>query len=148
MPSGAWPSRLTHLALDELALHGQLVHGAAERLPGHRFRNPGQLEHHPAWLDVGDPPLGCALARAHPGLGRLLGQRAVRVDGDPHLPAAADMPGHRDTRGLDLPVRDVRMLERLDSVLTEGHSGAAFGRTGPIRPVLLAVLSPAGNEHL
>src|SRR5712691_6291952 len=54
-------SRLTHLTLHELALHGELVHGPAQRFPGHLLRHAGQLEHDPAWLDVGDPPLGRAL---------------------------------------------------------------------------------------
>src|SRR3982074_76458 len=93
-------SRLSHLALYEFALHRELVHRTAQRLPGDGLRYTRQLEHDPAGLDVGDPPLGRPLARAHPGLGRLLGQRAVRVDRDPYLPAAADVPRHRDTGGL------------------------------------------------
>src|SRR5271155_5434211 len=56
------PSRLSHLALHELGLHRELVHGAAQRLPGDRLRDARQLEHDPARLHVGDPPLGSALA--------------------------------------------------------------------------------------
>src|SRR6266567_7642333 len=121
-------SRLTHLTLDELALHGQLVHGTPQRLPGDRLRHAGQLEHDPPGLDVGDPPFRCALTRAHPRLGRLLGQRPVRVDGDPDLPATPDVPGHRDTSSLDLPVGHVRVLDCLDAVLAERHPGTTLGR--------------------
>src|SRR5258708_5353981 len=117
MGSLCMPSRLTHFALDEFALHGQLVHRAAQRLPGDGLRYARQLEHDPARLHVGDPPLARPLARAHPGLGRLLGQRAVRVDRDPHLPAAADVPRHGDTGGLDLPVGHVGGLDGLDALL-------------------------------
>src|SRR6202034_1370453 len=141
-------SRVAHLALNELALHWELVHRATQRFPGHRLGDAGQLEHHPARLHVGHPPLGGAFAGAHPGLGRLLGQRPVRVDRDPHLPAAADMPGHGDTGGLDLPVRHVRVLDGLDAVLAERHASAALGRAVPVRPVLLAVLDPPRDEHV
>src|SRR5262249_57728023 len=77
----------------------------------------------------------------------LLGQRAVRVDVDPHLPATADMPCHCDTSGLDLPVRHVRVLQRLDAVLAERHTRAAGGLAVPVWPVLLAVRGSAPDEH-
>src|ERR1017187_10135718 len=110
-------SYLKHLSLDELAFHAQLVHRPAPRLPGDRLANPGQLEHDPAGLGVSDPPLRSALAPAHPGLGGLLGQRPVRVDGDPALPAPADVPGHGDTSRLNLPVGHVGVLDRLNAEL-------------------------------
>src|SRR5882724_7266585 len=141
-------SRLTQLSLHELALHGQLVHGPAQRLAGDLLGDTRELEHHPARLHVGHPPLRRALARAHPGLGRLLGQRAVRVDRDPHLPATADVPGHGDTGGLDLPVGHVGVLHRLDAELAERHPGAALGGPVPVRPVLLAVLDPPRDQHV
>src|SRR5215475_829565 len=140
-------SGFNSLAGHKLALHRQLVHGPAKGLPGHLLRHPGQLEHDPPGLDVGDPPLRRALARAHPGLGGLLGQRAVRVDVDPHLPATPDVPGHRDTGRLDLPVGHVGVLQRLDAVLAESNTGTAGGLAVPVRPVLLAVLGPARDEH-
>src|SRR5215475_7038604 len=140
-------SGLNSLAGDKFALHRELVHGPAKGLPGHLLRHPGQLEHDPPGLDVGDPPLRRALTRAHPGLGGLLGQRAVRVDVDPHLPATPDVPGHRNSSGLDLPVGHVGVLQRLDAVLAEGHAGAAGGLAVPVRPVLFAMLGPARDEH-
>src|SRR5215469_9365404 len=121
-------SRLAHLTLDELALHRQLVHGPAKCLPGHRLRHAGQLEHDAPGLDVGDPPFRRALARAHPRLSRLLGQRPIRVDRYPDLPASADVPGHRDSSGFDLPVRYVRVLHSLYAVFAESHPGTALCR--------------------
>src|ERR1019366_4315642 len=74
--------------------------------------------------------------------------RPVRVDRDPHLAATPDVPGHGDTGGLDLPVGDVGVLHGLDAVFAERHPGPALGGTVPVRPVLLAVLNPAGDEHV
>jgi hypothetical protein len=37
------------------------------------------------------------------------------------LPPRLDVPGHRDTSGLDLPVGHVGRLQRLDAELAEGH---------------------------
>src|SRR5699024_1952979 len=80
-------------------------------------------------------------------LGGLLGQRAVRVDVDPHLATALDVAVDGDTSGLDLPVGDVRGLERLDAVLTERDVGAALGPALTAGVVLLAVLDALGDEH-
>src|SRR5262249_36473010 len=151
LASRAWAacasaSGLNSLAGHKLAFHWQLVHGPAEGLAGHLLRHPGQLEHAPPGLTFGAPPPRRALARAHPGLGRLLGQRAVRVDVDPHLPATPDVPGHRDTSGLDLPVGHVGVLQRLDAVLAEGNTGAAGGLAVPVRPGPLAGLGAAPCE--
>src|SRR5258708_2325084 len=80
-----------------------------------------ESEHDTAGLDVGDPPVGGAVAGTHAGLGGLLGERAVRVDVDPDLAATLDVTGHRDTSGLDLTVGDVGGLESLDAEVTEGQ---------------------------
>src|SRR3712207_5999769 len=117
-------------------------------LAGHGLGDTGQLEQHAAGLDVGHPPLGRTLTGTHAGLGRLLGERTVRVDRDPDLAATADVPGHGDTGGLDLPVGDVRRLEGLDGVLTEVDLGAALRTAGPARVVLLAVLDAPGDQHV
>ena len=111
---------VTCLALDDAALQGQLVDGAGERLASDRLVRERQLEQHATRLDVGDPPLRRTLTGTHAGFGRLLGQRTVGVDVDPHLAATPDVPVHGDTRRLDLAVGDVRGLERLDAVLAEG----------------------------
>src|SRR5215831_15385801 len=57
------------------------------------------------------------------------------------------MSGHCDTSGLDLPVRHVRVLQRLDAVLAERHTRAAGGLAVPVWPVLLAVRGSARDEH-
>src|SRR6202044_3934045 len=111
------PSDVTCFTLDDAALHGQLVDRAGQRLTGDGLAGIGQLEQHPARLDVGDPPLRRTLARAHAGLGRLLGDGPVRVNVDPHLAATPDVPVDGDTGGFDLPVGQVGRLQRLDAVL-------------------------------
>ena len=63
------------------------------------------LVHDAARLHHGHPLLGCALALAHAGLGRLLGDRLVREDADVDLAAALDVAGDGDTGRLDLPRR-------------------------------------------
>ena len=88
---------------------------------------PDELEEDPARVDDGHPVLGVALARAHAGLGRLLGHRLVREDADPHLAAALDVAGHRDSGGLDLAGGDPPGLERLDPEVAEVDGGAALG---------------------
>src|SRR5690606_21834394 len=98
------------------------------------------LEHHATGLDVRDPPLRRTLTGTHTGFGRLLGERAIRVDVDPDLAATLDVAGHRDTRGLDLPVGHIRRLQSLDAELTERHRGAALGETAAARVMLLTEL--------
>ena len=107
----------------------------------------GELEHHATGLDVGDPPLRRTLTGTHAGLGRLLGQRTVRVDVDPDLSATLDVPGHGDTGRLDLTVRHVGRLQGLDAVLAEGDRVATLGRTVAVRVVLLAVLDAPRDQH-
>src|SRR5829696_5156127 len=103
----------------ELRLHRQLLAGQAQRLLGEGLRHAGELEHHAPGLDHDDPALWRALALAHPRLGRLLGERLVGEDVDPHLAAALDLARHRDPGRLDLAVRDPAGLERLDPELAE-----------------------------
>src|SRR6266545_3536979 len=145
--SRAFMSSLRVHALHELALHGQLVGGQAHGLLGGGLGDAGQLEHHPARLDPRDPPLRGALARAHPGLGRLLGHRLVRVDVDPDLAAAADVAGHGDTGSLDLAVGHPGWVEGLQAVVAEGHGGAAAGQPAKVAAVLLAVLDALRGQH-
>src|SRR5947207_2239798 len=96
----------TRLPCHNLGPDRQLVARQAERLPRERLGHAGELEHHAARLDHGYPVLGRALAGAHARLGRLLRHRLVREDVDPDLAAALDLARHRDTRRLDLAVRD------------------------------------------
>src|SRR6185503_16614101 len=106
-----------------------------------------QLEQHTAGLHIGNPPLRRTLTGTHAGFGRLLGQRTVREDVDPHLAATLDVPVDGDTSGLDLPVGDIGVLERLDAIVAEAHRRPAAGDAALPGVVLLTVLDLAGNQH-
>src|SRR6516165_3972975 len=110
-------------------------------------RHAGELEHHAARLDHRDPALGRALALAHAGLERLLGVGLVGEDVDPHLAAAADLAGHRDTGSLDLTVGDPTVLERLDPVVAELDLVLALGLAPAATAVHLAVLGAPRKQH-
>src|SRR6516165_10648673 len=139
--------QITALARHELRLDRELLPGETERLLGERLRDAGELEHHPARLDDGNPALRRALPLPHAGLRGLLGERLVREDVDPHLPAALDLARHRNTSGLDLPVGDPAVLERLDAVLAELHGGLALRLAAPTTAVHLAELRLPGQQH-
>src|SRR4051794_23844676 len=111
------------------------------------LRHSGELEHHAARLDDGDPAFGVALAGAHAGLGRLLGVGLVREDVDPHLAATLDLARHRDTGGLDLPVGQPAGLQRLQPVVAEGDGLLAAGEPGAPAAMHLAELASLGSEH-
>ena len=84
------------------ALNGSFWMARSMAVAGQVAVHAGQLEEDPAGPDDGHPVLGVALARAHAGLGRLLGHRLVGEDPDPHLAATLHVAGHGDTGGLDL----------------------------------------------
>src|SRR5690606_20935026 len=104
----------------EPATDRQLRGGELERTASDRLRHTLQLEHHPARLHHGNPPLRIALTLTHPDLQRLLRHRLVREDADPDLSATLDVTGHGDTRSFDRAVGDPAAIERLQSVFTEG----------------------------
>src|SRR3954451_11566964 len=135
------------LPLHELGLDRELLAGEADGLAGERLGNAGELEHDPARLDDRDPLLRGALARAHAGLGRLLGHRLVREDVDPDLAAALDLAGHGHTGGFDLAVAHPAALERLEPVLAELHARSALGVAAHAAAVLLAVLDALWLQH-
>src|SRR5439155_2708357 len=137
----------TRLPRDDPRLHGQLVAGETERFLRERLRHAGQLEHHAARLDHRDPVLRRALAGAHARLRRLLRHRLVGEDVDPHLPAALDLARHRDSRGLDLAVRDPARLERLEAVVAELHRGLSLGVPATAAALVLAELRLLRQEH-
>src|SRR5207302_191979 len=138
---------VTHLPLHDATLHRQLVNGTRQGLFGRRLVRVAQLEHDATGLDVCDPPFRRTFTGTHAGFGRLLRQWPVRVDVDPDLATTLDVSGHGDTRGLDLPVRDVGRLQCLDAVLAERDTCAALGDAASRRVMLLAVLDPPGNQH-
>src|SRR3954469_1027443 len=135
------------LAGDDPGLDGQLLDGALEGGLGDVVVGIGQLEQHAAGLHHRHPALGVALARAHAGLGRLLGDGLVREHVDPDLAAPLDVAGHGDSGRLDLAGGDPARVEVLDAVLAERQLGAAGGVTSQPAAVLLAVLDLAGHQH-
>src|SRR5215469_15904294 len=124
-------SKQLFLSLHDLRLHRELLAGEAERLLGERLRDAGELEHHAARLDHADPAFGRALARAHAGLGGLLGEALVGEDVDPDLAAALDLARHRDTSRLDLAVRDPAGVDGLQAVVAVLDDGLAGGGATP-----------------
>src|SRR5437588_2779882 len=147
----AWSRRRLHragLRLDqEVGADGELVRRQPHRLLGHLLGDPGHLEEHPPRLHHRHPALGRALAAAHAGLGGLLGVGVVGEDADPDLAAAADVTGHRASRGLDLAVGDPRGLERLETVGPEGDVAAPLGGAAPVAAVDLAMLGALRHQH-
>src|SRR4051812_38431246 len=131
----------------ELRLDRQLLRSEAERLLGERLRHTGELEHDAPRLDDGHPAFGRALALAHARLGRLLRERLVGEDVDPHLAAALDLARHRDASGLDLAVRDPAVLERLDSVVAEVDRRLTPRLATPAAAVHLAELRLLRKQH-
>src|SRR3546814_15338069 len=89
----------------------------------------------------------CSSDLTHAGLGRLLGQRTVGVDVDPHLSATLHVTSPGDTSRLALAVGHVVTLDGLEDELTEVEARATLGRTGPLGVVLLAVLDATGHQH-
>src|SRR5205814_1813926 len=105
------------------------------------------LEQHPAGLHDRDPALRVALARAHSGLGRLLGDRLVGKHPDPDLAAALDVPGHGATSCLDLAVAHPARFDSLQAVVTEGNGGATRRDALAAAAVHLAVLDALRHQH-
>ena len=90
---------------------------------------------------------GSALAFTHTGFGRLLGDRLVREQPDPHFAAALDRAGHGHAGRFDLPVGDPAAGERLQPEVAESDSGAAPGLAGHAAALLLPVLDLLRHHH-
>src|SRR5262245_16938448 len=135
------------LPLDELRLDRKLGSGEAQRLLGERLRHTGELEHHAAGLDYGDPVLRRALARPHPVFGGLVRNGLVVEDVDPDVAAALDLARHRDSGSLDLAVGDPAVFERLDPEVAELHVRLALGLAATASPLELPVLGLLGKQH-
>src|SRR5437899_37300 len=94
------------VTLNEAGLEWQLVSGQAHRLFRHLRVDAFHLEQDPAGANDADPVIGSALALTHTGFGRLLRDRLVREQTQPHFAATLDETRHRDTAGFDLAVGD------------------------------------------
>src|SRR6478609_668964 len=140
-------ARISVLPLHEPGEHRELRGGELERLPRQRLLDAFDLEQHAAGLHHRHPPFRVALALTHAGLGRLLGDRLVREDPDPHLAATLHLTRHRDTRRLDLPAADPARIQAHQGELAEGH-GVAAGRVTLVAPLeRLAELDSLGCQH-
>src|SRR6266496_445016 len=95
----------------------------------------------------GDPVFRCALTFSHARFRRLLRHRLIRKHSNPNLPAAFDMPRHRNTRCFDLPIRDPSRLEALQPVLTEANLAAAIRDPTHAAAHLLAMLNFFRHQH-
>src|SRR2546430_1107688 len=123
--SGFLRAILALLPLHELRLDGQLGRRQIQRLARQILGDALELEHHAPGLHHGDPSLGIPLALAHPRLRRLLGDRLVREQPDPHLASAPHLARQRHARRLHLPVRGPTRLERHEAVMAGSDGGAA-----------------------
>src|SRR6476646_5212781 len=135
------------LSFHDLRLDRQLLTGETKRLLGERLGDAGELEHHPAGLDHGDPALGRALAGAHARLGGLLREALVGEDVDPDLAAALDLARHRDTGRFDLAVRDPYAVHRLQAVVAELHGRLALRLARAAATMHLAELRLLRHQH-
>src|SRR4029077_3595397 len=93
------------------------------------------------------PAFWRALARAHACLGRLLREALVGEDVDPDLAATLDLARHRDTSGLDLPVRDPAGIEGLEPVVAELDGRLAARVAGAPPAMHLAELRLLRHQH-
>src|SRR5579883_2866376 len=132
-------SMLLAEAGDEPGADRQLGRGERHRLDGHLARDAVHLEHDPSRMDAAAPELGRALAGAHAHLGRLLRDRHVGEDADPHAPHALDVARDRAPRRLDLARGDAARLDRLEPVGAEIERRSARGQALDAALVLLAV---------
>src|ERR1051325_421165 len=88
-----------------------------------------------------------ALSLSHTGFRRLLRNRFIREEADPHFAAALDGAGHGDARRFDLPRRDPGHFHRLQPVLAEGDVRAAPRLSSAASALLLSVLDLLWHHH-
>src|SRR5690625_8048168 len=99
-----------------LRLSGQLVLRQAQCLAGEFLRYPSAyFEEHPPGTDNRHPVLGRTLTFTHSGFSRLLGDRLIRKNANPHLTGTLHVTGHRDTSRLNLTTCDPPRLKRLNA---------------------------------
>src|SRR5690606_31197004 len=123
--------------------------GGCERkgLACQRFVHAVHLVEHLAGLDLGNVVLHVALAVAHPDFGRLLRDRLVGEDADPHAAATLDVAGHRASRSLDLARSQATTAGGLEAVLAERDRSASRRETLVTALLFLAVFASSGLQH-
>src|SRR5438094_5132240 len=146
-PPAFMASLLSRDALDEARLDRQLGGGEPERLARERHRDAVDLEQDAPRLDAGDPVFRRTLARAHAHLERLLRDRHVRIDADPHPAGTLHVSRERAPRRLDLARGDTLGLERLEPELAEGKLDARGRNPFDASLVRLAELGAHRLQH-
>src|SRR4051794_36096449 len=91
--------------------------------------------------------IGRALALAHTGFGRLLGDRLIREQAQPYFAATLDEARHGDAAGFDLAVGDPAGLEHFQPVIAEGELASAPRLAAHASALLLAVLNFFWHQH-
>src|SRR5215210_1603937 len=134
-------------ALDEARADRQLRRAEAQRLAGHVLRHAVDLEHDAAGLDARRPIFRRALTGAHAHFGRLLRDRHVREDADPHPAGALHGARDRAASGLYLARGHALGIDRLQAELTEVEVRAALGQTMNAAFELLTELRFLGLQH-
>src|SRR2546428_10481821 len=131
----------------EARLYRELVRRKAQRLLGENPVHAAYFEDHAPGPHHRDPVVGRALARTHPDLSGLLGDRLVGEDVDPDLAAALEVVRDGAARGLDLPRGHPAGLHRLQGEIAL-RDGVARLR-GPLHAAALefAVLEALWLQH-
>src|SRR5207253_8886169 len=142
-------SRLASLfhAHDKLRVYRKLLRGQPHGFTRNRLGDAFHFVDAPAGFNHSHPILGRSLAFTHSGFGRLLRDRLVRKNADPDFAAALDETRDGDSARLDLPVRDPRRIERLQTVITERQRRTAPRLAAHATALLLAVLHFLGHQH-
>src|SRR5690606_7609122 len=117
-----------------------------ERLTRPILRHTGHLEDHAATTHHGHPAVVRALAATPADFHRLLGDRLVREDADPHLAATAQRARDGASSRLDLTRVHPAAGLRLQAELAEHHGVPARGGPPHVPPHLLAVLGPSRHQ--
>jgi hypothetical protein len=114
---------------------------------GHFNRHTGEFVENSAGLDNCDPTLRRRFAFSHSRLCGFLRERLIREDLNPDFPTSPNVSGDRDTRGLDLPIRDPSWFDRLESVFAKRD--LVTTRRGALHPapVLLSELHASWHQH-
>src|SRR5512133_24797 len=134
-------------ALHDARGDGQLVSGEVERLLRDFVGHADHLVEDAPRLHHGDVVLHVALTGAHSGLSRLLGDRLVREDPDPELPALLHVAGDGDASRLDLAGREPTALRGREAVLALGEIRATVGLAAHAALHHLAVLRSRRLKH-
>src|SRR5690606_16898366 len=90
---------------------------------------------------------GRALALTHAHLNRLLGNRLVREEADPHLAATPERSGDGASGGLDLARVHPAVGLRLQPELAEGNGVPGVRHPATLAAELLPVLRATWHQH-